>query len=248
MLSGAPVSSTLRADQLLDQFLQGSDRQARTLVTSLRERVGDLAPLIGERLPTADRQEASWRWGFLFQLLQESVGPAGVVEGLDAFSGAWLTAPSAAELDYGPLQHHLLRQEFEAADRLTSTHLRQLAGPAAETRGYVYFSEVAVMPALDLESLDRLWITYSLGRFGFSVQGQILRRCQGRWEELWQRLGWKHEGIWTRYPGSFTWSLAAPEGHMPLVNQLRGVRLMDALLQHPALLQRTEAALGKAKG
>jgi hypothetical protein len=35
---------------------------------------------------------------------------------------------------------------------------------------------------------------------------------------------------------------------MPLVNQLRGVRLMDALLQHPALLQRTEAALGKAKG
>jgi hypothetical protein len=248
MLSGAPVSSTLRADQLLDQFLQGSDRQARTLVTSLRERVGDLAPLIGERLPTADRQEASWRWGFLFQLLQESVGPAGVVEGLDAFSGAWLTAPSAAGIDYGPLQHHLLRQEFEAADRLTSTHLRQLAGPAAETRGYVYFSEVAAMPALDLESLDRLWITYSLGRFGFSVQGQILRRCQGRWEELWQRLGWKQEGIWTRYPGSFTWSLAAPEGHMPLVNQLRGVRLMDALLQHPALLQRTEAALGKAKG
>ncbi|MFN7820356.1 MAG: GUN4 domain-containing protein, partial [Cyanobacteriota bacterium] len=81
MLSGAPVSSTPRADQLLDQFLQGSDRQARTLVKSLRQRVGDLAPLIGERLPTADRQEASWRWGFLFQLLQESVGPAGVVEG-----------------------------------------------------------------------------------------------------------------------------------------------------------------------
>ena len=26
--------------------------------------------------------------------------------------------------------------------------------------------------------------------------------------------------------------MEAPEGHMPLVNQLRGVRLMDALLQH----------------
>jgi hypothetical protein len=247
MLSGAPVSSTPRADQLLDQFLQGSDRQARTLVKSLRQRVADLAPLIGERLPAADRGEASWRWGFLAQLLQESVGP-GAVQGLDAFPGGWLTAPSAAGLDYGPLQHHLLRQEFEAADRLTSTHLRQLAGPEAERRGYVYFSEVAPMPALDLDTLDRLWITYSLGRFGFSVQGQILRRCQGRWEELWPRLGWKQAGTWTRYPGSFTWSLEAPEGHMPLVNQLRGVRLMDALLHHPALQARTEAALGTAKG
>lgn len=247
MLSGAPVSSTLRADQLLDQFLQASDRQARTLVKSLRQRVADLAPLIGERLPAADREEASWRWGFLVQLLQEAVG-SGVVEGLDAFPGGWLTAPSAAGLDYGPLQHHLLRQEFEAADRLTSTHLRQLAGPEAERRGYVYFSEVPPMPALDLDTLDRLWITYSLGRFGFSVQGQILRRCQGRWEELWPRLGWKQEGTWTRYPGSFTWSLEAPEGHMPLVNQLRGVRLMDALLHHPALQARTEAALGTAKG
>jgi hypothetical protein len=248
MLSGAPVSSTLRADQLLDQFLQGSDRQARTLVKPLRQRVVDLAPLIGERLPTADRENASWRWGFLFQLLQESVGPSGVVEGLDPFPGGWLIAPSAAGIDYGSLQDHLLRQNLEAADRLTSTHLRELAGPEAERRGYVYFSEVAAMPALDLESLDRLWVTYSLGRYGFSVQGQILRRCQGRWEELWQRLGWKNEGTWTRYPGSFTWSLEAPEGHMPLINQLRGVRLMHALLHHPALLARTEAALGTAKG
>lgn len=248
MLSGAPVSSTLRADQLLDQFLQGSDRQARTLVKVLRQRLSELAPLIGERLRTADRQAASWRWGFLFQLLQESVGPSGLDGELDPFPEGWLITPSAQGLDYTPLQGHLLRQEFEAADRLTSTHLRQLAGPGAEQRGYVYFSEVAAMSALDLDSLDRLWITYSLGRFGFSVQGQILRRCQGRWEELWQRLGWKQNGVWTRYPGSFTWSLDAPEGHMPLINQLRGVRLMDALLQHPALLARTDAALGTAKG
>jgi len=245
MLSGAPVSSTLRADQLLDQFLQGSDRQARNLVPSLRQRVGDLAPLVGERLRSADREDDSWRMGCLLQLLQETAGSA-PVEGLEAWPEGWLIAPSAAGLDYGPLQGHLLRQEFEAADRLTSAHLRQLAGPAAETRGYVYFSEVAAMPALDLQSMDRLWIVYSLGRFGFSVQGRILGRCQGRWEELWLRLGWKQEGIWTRYPGSFTWSMEAPEGHMPLVNQLRGVRLMDALLQHPAVLQRTEAGTAKA--
>ena len=41
-----------------------------------------------------------------------------------------------------------------------------------------------------------------------------------------------------RKHGWQAWSLEAPEGHMPLVNQLRGVRLMDALLNHPALQQR----------
>jgi hypothetical protein len=248
MLSGAPVSSTLRADQLLDQFLQGSDRQARTLVKSLRQKVCDLAPLIAEHLGTADRAVDSWRCGYLLQLLAESSAQGGSGAWPNPVPEDWLTAPSAMALDYGPLQGHLLRQEFEAADRLTSTHLRQLAGPAAEQRGYVYFSEVAPMPALDLESLDRLWLTYSLGRFGFSVQGQILRRCQGRWDTLWPLLGWKENGVWTRYPSAFTWSLEAPEGHMPLINQLRGVRLMDALLQHPAVLRRTEAALRSAKG
>ncbi len=246
MLSGAPVTSTPRADQLLDQFLQGSDRQARTLLQPLRQMLNDLSPLIADRLRQADRECESWRFGALLQLLAE-VHP-GAAGGSDLFPEGWLLARSASGIDYGPLQGHLLHQEFEAADRLTSCHLRQLAGPAAEQRGYVYFSEVAAMPAVDLVSLDRLWITYSLGRFGFSVQGQILRRCQGRWEDLWPRLGWKQDGVWTRYPIAFTWSLEAPEGHMPLINQLRGVRLMDALLHHPALLERTEAALRPAKG
>ena len=100
------------------------------------------------------------------------------------------------------------------------------------------------MPGIDLVSLDRLWLFYSRGRFGFSVQGRLLRACGGRWEQLWPRLGWKRDGVWTRYPGSFTWSQDAPEGHMPLVNQLRGVRLMDALLRHPDLVRRCEAPAG----
>lgn len=121
-------------------------------------------------------------------------------------------------------------QQFEEADRLTSEHLRQLAGEAAVQRGYVYYSEVPPIASVDLESIDRLWVMYSQGRFGFSVQIRLLRSLNGRWDQLWPRLGWKQGGVWTRYPRSFTWSLEAPEGHLPLVNQLRGVRLMDALL------------------
>ena len=103
-------------------------------------------------------------------------------------------------------------------------------------------TEVARFPDADLESLDRLWLVYSRGRYGFSVQGRLLAACGGQWERLWPRLGWKREGLWTRYPAAFTWSQEAPEGHLPLVNQLRGVRLMDALLQHPALARRIQLA------
>ena len=61
---------------------------------------------------------------------------------------------------------------------------------------------------------------------------KILDSLGGRYDKLWPRIGWKKDGIWTRYPKSFDWSIEAPNGHMPLVNQLRGVRLMDALLNH----------------
>jgi hypothetical protein len=97
------------------------------------------------------------------------------------------------------------------------------------------------MPAVDLDSIDRLWCCYSRGRFGFSVQARLLRLANGEWERLWPRLGWKQDGVWTRYPNAFTWSLEAPEGHMPLINQLRGVRLMDALLNHQAIRRRSGA-------
>jgi hypothetical protein len=91
---------------------------------------------------------------------------------------------------------------------------------------------------LDLVTIDRLWIAYSQGRFGFTVQARLLATVNGRYDKLWPRIGWKKEGVWTRYPRAFDWSLKAPEGHMPLINQLRGVRLIDALLNHPSLVAR----------
>ena len=240
MLSGLPVTAAASADQLLERFLSSSARQRRSLLNQLLQRSQELRPLMAEQLDRLDATGDDWAAGTLIQqLLVDDDGLSQAFE--QRYPDGWLAVSSGQGIDYAPLQRALARQEFEEADRITSEILRQLAGPAAVKRGYVYYSEVAVFAAVDLESLDRLWVVYSQGRFGFSVQLRLLRSLAGRWDQLWPRLGWKQGGLWTRYPGSFTWSLQAPEGHLPLVNQLRGVRLMDALLQHPALQQRVTA-------
>lgn len=240
MLSGPPVSSAASADQLLERFLTSSVRQRRSLLAQLQQRSSEIRPLIPDQLDRLDATGDDWAAGTLVQQLVAE--DDALTEAFwQRYPEGWLAVSSAQGIDYAPLQRALIRQEYEQADRLTSEILRQLAGPGAVKRGYVYYSEVPPMAAVDLESLDRLWLTYSQGRFGFSVQLRLLRSVAGRWELLWPRLGWKQGGIWTRYPGSFTWALEAPEGHLPLVNQLRGVRLMDALLSHPALQQRVTA-------
>lgn len=241
MLSGAPVTATATPEALLERFQAGNGRQRRALVGSLQASSQALRPLIANHLASLDPTADDWAAGFLIQLLVAVDDPLSN-DFLDRHPDGWLATASAGDLVFGPLQLSLMLQQFELADRLTSAMLRQLAGPAAVERGYVYYSEVATMAAVDLESIDRLWVCFSRGRFGFSAQARLLAGCAGRWELLWPKLGWKEGGRWTRYPGSFQWTIDAPEGHMPLVNQLRGVRLMDALLAHPALQRRIPEA------
>ena len=241
MLSGAPVTATATPEALLERFQAGNGRQRRALVGSLQASSQTLRPLIANHLAGLDPTGDDWAAGFLIQLLVAVDDPLSK-DFLDRHPDGWLATASAGDLEFGPLQRSLMLQQFELADRLTSAMLRQLAGPAAVERGYVYYSEVATMAGVDLESLDRLWVCFSRGRFGFSAQARLLAGCAGRWELLWPKLGWKEGGRWTRYPGSFQWTIDAPEGHMPLVNQLRGVRLMDALLVHPALQRRIPEA------
>ena len=242
MLSGPPVTATTGTSPgaLLERFQAGNPRQRRALQATLQQQSQALRPLIPDHLAGVDATGDDWAAGYLIQLLLDQQDQLRE-EFLASYPDGWLATVSARGLDYAPLQRALMAQQFEEADRITSSMLRELAGPEAIRRGYVYYSEVPPIASVDLDSLDRLWVCFSRGRFGFSVQGKLLRSCNGRWELLWPKLAWKDAGRWTRYPGSFQWSIEAPEGHMPLVNQLRGVRLMDALLNHPALQQRIKS-------
>ncbi|NET35941.1 MAG: GUN4 domain-containing protein [Cyanothece sp. SIO1E1] len=145
-----------------------------------------------------------------------------------------LNLNSEFDIDYTPLQALLTQQDFEAADRITLQKLCELAGPTAVQRKWVYFTEVERFPIVDLQTIDTLWSVHSEGRFGFSIQRKIWLSVGKNWDNFWPAIGWKTDKNWTRYPDGFTWSLAAPKGHLPLSNQLRGVRTIAALLTHPA--------------
>ena len=141
---------------------------------------------------------------------------------------------SERNVDYQPLQQLLAQQDFQGADVVTLQKLCELAGSAAKTRKWLYFTEVESIPVADLQTIDRLWLMSSEGKFGFSVQRRIWLSVNKNYSQLWTKIDWKSDNGWTRYPKEFTWNLSAPKGHLPLSNQLRGVRVLDALFAHPA--------------
>jgi len=224
---------------LVKKFIASNQRKRRNLVNDIESCAESLYSVGEEIINNVDRNGDDWSIGWVLQVLKK-YKPNFFKENI---YNNWFHTNSGIDLSYDELQLNLLKQNFEEADRLTSAYLRKLAGKVAENRGYVFYSEVKDFPGEDLVSIDRLWNIYSQGKFGFSNQAKLLKSVGKRYDLLWPKIGWKKDGIWTRYPSSFSWSLKAPDGHMPLVNQLRGVRLMDSILRHPSIASRHENCL-----
>ncbi|GAB4365777.1 MAG: hypothetical protein Kow00121_02640 [Elainellaceae cyanobacterium] len=87
--------------------------------------------------------------------------------------------------------------------------------------------DIQKFPCQDLRNIDQLWVKYSSGKFGFSIQKKILQRCfnpskQGiRWNKFGEEVGWKRKSFlgmakddWKSYE-ELTWNISAPEGHLP---------------------------------
>jgi GUN4-like/ARM-like repeat domain, GUN4-N terminal len=172
--------------------------------------------------------------GKAYQILLSSGDPKAQEFLKTQFPQGLVPLQSQQGVDYSSLQDLLVRQEFQAADRLTLEKMCELAGASAVQRKWLYFTEAEKLPTLDLRTINTLWQVYSEGKFGFSVQRELWVSTGNHWEALWGLIGWKSGNNWTRYPQEFTWNLSAPKGHLPLSNQLRGVRVISALLTHPA--------------
>lgn len=142
---------------------------------------------------------------------------------------------SELDIDYAPLQELLRIGKFQEADQLTQYLLCKLSQISNNhTRSWLYFTDIPSLPSADLQTIDRLWQVHSIGLFGVSRQRDIWLKNGSNWEKLWDKIGWTVNDSSRRYPQEFTWDMTAPEGHLPLFNQLRGVQVLKALFTHSA--------------
>ncbi|MEC4818593.1 MAG: GUN4 domain-containing protein [Scytonema sp. PMC 1069.18] len=177
---------------------------------------------------------ATWVDGKVYHTLYNSNSPKAKEFLQTYFPNGIVPLKSDCGIDYSPLQQLLAVHDFQAADRITLQKMCELAGAAAVQRKWLYFTEVENFPIIDLQTINTLWVVHSEGKFGFSVQREIWLGLGKNWDNLWTKIAWKKGNNWTRYPNEFIWDLSAPRGHLPLSNQLRGVRVIASLLSHPA--------------
>jgi hypothetical protein len=136
---------------------------------------------------------------------------------------------SEAGVDYSQLRDLLAAGQWEQADKETKEVMLKAAGRKQEC--LLDRESVEKFPASDLRTIDQLWVRYSNGRFGFSVQKRIWQDViehQNAVEtskqlrlhpkelanQFGERVGWRVQENWL-YFRDLTFSLDAPLGHLP---------------------------------
>ena len=115
--------------------------------------------------------------------------------------------------DYQKLRKLLLAGNWREADLITRSIILQVSD--REHEGWLDSRAIATFPASDLRMLDHLWLKYSNGHFGFSIQKQIWSQVVQNTLAFGDCVGWRGDRTWLLYYSDFTFSLDAPQGHLP---------------------------------
>jgi len=132
---------------------------------------------------------------------------------------------STTGVNYQPLQKALAEGNFQQADMFTKSPLLKAANRESE----VYIADVDDIPCEDLRIVDQLWLQFSEGKFGFSVQREIYSSLGGTdtydpniWVTFNTLIGWllptnadnRWPDGWLQYR-ELTFSQFAVRGHLP---------------------------------
>jgi serine/threonine-protein kinase len=123
-------------------------------------------------------------------------------------------------VDYTKLRDLLAQGKWKEADKETLLVMLKVAGREAE--GYLRVEDIEKFPCTDFRTIDTLWVKYSKGSFGFSVQKRIWESVGGTpfvdyetYCRFCDRIKWRVNNDWLDYE-QLTFSLEkAPEGHLP---------------------------------
>jgi hypothetical protein len=124
-------------------------------------------------------------------------------------------------VDYTRLRDLLKAGEWREADKETDRRMLEAVGRKEDD--YIRAEELKTFPCKDLRTIDRLWVKYSQGKFGFSVQKQIWQECgsptnSGKdWDKFCVKVGWqdKTASRYLRYSNLKADPSISPGGEFP---------------------------------
>ncbi|MDB9343348.1 GUN4 domain-containing protein [Nodularia spumigena CS-586/05] len=126
---------------------------------------------------------------------------------------------SSVGMDYSHLRYLLAAGRWKEADE--ETRRIMLAVAKRENKGWLNTESIDNFPCEELRTIDQLWVTYSNGRFGFSVQKRIYQSLGGTrnydekiWKAFGDKVGWRKRGKWFYYK-DISFDITAPEAHLP---------------------------------
>ncbi|MCG8368048.1 MAG: GUN4 domain-containing protein [Pseudanabaenales cyanobacterium] len=136
---------------------------------------------------------------------------------------------------YQKLEAHLKNGRWREADNET---YRLMITTVGKEEGQLFDSEDLLnFPCEELLTIDGLWVRYSNGKFGFSVQKDIYMQCgsipdrkyhEKAWEEFCEAIEWKKGGIW-----SVNYDASTPRGHLPAAGAAADpILLLPGLFTH----------------
>jgi hypothetical protein len=131
--------------------------------------------------------------------------------------------PTLKAFRYAKLEELLKAKQWRDADeetyRLMITTVGKEDGQWFDTEDLLNF------PCDDLKAIDGLWVKYSNGKFGFSVQKQIYVECGATldgqhpgdkiWYEFCDRVGWRKAGEYLNYRDLKANPSFSPTGEFP---------------------------------
>lgn len=125
----------------------------------------------------------------------------------------------ASGMDYRNLQKFLSAQNWKDADKETYSLMLKIS--ERENICWLDDGDIRKFPRYDLHIINQLWVKYSDGKFGFSIQKQILQNHK----QFTARCGWI-KNIATnelmKYE-DYNFTLDANKGHLPSTPRIVGL-------------------------
>ncbi|ASC74139.1 putative NTPase NACHT family protein [Halomicronema hongdechloris C2206] len=164
--------------------------------------------------------------GWLSQMTQKQFGETAQYRPQQPFDGRIQLVRFRVPEQYQPLAYYLSTGQWQRADQETIKVMLKVAGK--KDQGYLSVDDIKHFPGVDLRLIDFLWVTYSNGHFGFSVQEQIWLEVGGKldfgrdkqaasaaFKKMSDRNGWRVNGNYISYSQVTFDTSSAPVGHLP---------------------------------